>query len=135
VRNHQPGGGNLVIVSGFGNYNGGVRFLFCAVARVVISIYDIQRCSPPLTSSRDSPPPRSAVAGHATVPIHYESRVANLGLNQSELSKIDEEFEAITEGEELTRDQNLKTKWAALERQLQCRAHKGYRVGAIHARP
>jgi type I restriction enzyme, R subunit len=64
-----------------------------------ISIYDIQR----------------AVADKATVPIYYESRVAKLGLNQSELPKIDEEFEAITEGEELTRKEKLKTKWAALE--------------------
>ncbi|MDQ3413480.1 MAG: hypothetical protein M3480_00655 [Verrucomicrobiota bacterium] len=29
------------------------------------------------------------------MPIYYESRVAKLGLNQSELPKIDEEFEAI----------------------------------------
>jgi type I restriction enzyme R subunit len=64
-----------------------------------ISIYDIQR----------------AVTDKATVPIYYESRVAKLGLNQSELPKIDEEFEAITEGEELTRKEKLKTKWAALE--------------------
>jgi type I restriction enzyme, R subunit len=55
------------------------------------------------------------VADKATVPIYYESRVAKLGLNQSELPKIDEEFEAITEGEELTRKEKLKTKWAALE--------------------
>ena len=39
------------------------------------------------------------MADKATVPIYYESRVAKLGLNQSELPKIDEEFEAITEGE------------------------------------
>src|SRR5450631_4220091 len=64
-----------------------------------ISIYDIQR----------------AVADKATVPIYYESRIAKLGLNESELPKIDEEFEAITEGEELTRKEKLKTKWAALE--------------------
>ena len=64
-----------------------------------ISIYDIQR----------------AVADRATVPIYYESRVAKLGLNQAELPKIDEEFEEITEGEELTRKEKLKTKWAALE--------------------
>ena len=43
------------------------------------------------------------------------SRVARMGLNQSELPKIDEEFEAITEGEELTRKEKLKTKWTALE--------------------
>ena len=64
-----------------------------------ISIYDIQR----------------AVADKATVPIYYESRVAKLELNASELPKIDEEFEEITEGEELTRKEKLKTKWAALE--------------------
>ncbi len=64
-----------------------------------ISIYDIQR----------------AVADKATVPIYYESRMAKLGLNASELPKIDAEFEAITEGEELTSKEKLKTKWAALE--------------------
>jgi len=64
-----------------------------------ISIYDIQR----------------AVADKATVPIYYESRVAKLALNASELPKIDKEFEEITEGEELTRKEKLKTKWAALE--------------------
>src|SRR5437868_6072253 len=64
-----------------------------------ISIYDIQR----------------AVADKATVPIYYESRVAKLGLNASDLPKIDKEFEEITEGEELTRKEKLKTKWAALE--------------------
>ncbi len=41
------------------------------------------------------------------MPIYYESRVAKLGLNQSELPKIDEEFEAINEGEELTRCRNI----------------------------
>ena len=41
--------------------------------------------------------------------------VAKLGLNASAQSKIDKEFEAITEGEELTRKEKLKTKWAALE--------------------
>ncbi len=35
------------------------------------------------------------MADKATVPIYYESRVAKLGLNQSELPKIDEECEAI----------------------------------------
>jgi len=64
-----------------------------------ISIYDIQR----------------AVADQATVPIYYESRIAKLGLNASELPKIDEEFDEITEGEELTKKEKLKTKWAALE--------------------
>ena len=64
-----------------------------------ISIYDIQR----------------AVADKATVPIYYESRIAKLGLNAAEMPKLDEEFEEITEGEEQTKKEKLKTKWAALE--------------------
>lgn len=64
-----------------------------------ISIYDIQR----------------AVADKATVPIYYESRIAKLGLNAAELPKLDDEFEEITEGEEPSRREKLKSKWAALE--------------------
>ena len=64
-----------------------------------ISIYDIQR----------------AVADKATVPIYYESRISKLSLNAVELPKLDAEFEEITEGEELTKKEKLKTKWAALE--------------------
>ncbi|MBP9603179.1 MAG: type I restriction endonuclease subunit R, partial [Chromatiaceae bacterium] len=64
-----------------------------------ISIYDIQR----------------AVADQATVPIYYESRISKLALNAAELPSLDAEFEDITEGEELTRKEKLKTKWAALE--------------------
>ncbi len=64
-----------------------------------ISVYDIQR----------------AVADKATVPIYYESRIAKLALNAAELPRIDAEFEEITEGEEQTSKEKLKTKWAALE--------------------
>ena len=64
-----------------------------------ISVYDIQR----------------AVADKATVPIYYESRIAKLALNDSELPQLDDEFEEITEGEEQERKEKLKTKWAALE--------------------
>jgi type I restriction enzyme R subunit len=64
-----------------------------------ISIYDIQR----------------AVADKATVPIYYESRISKLALNSAELPRLDAEFEEITEGEELTKKEKLKTKWAALE--------------------
>ena len=64
-----------------------------------ISIYDIQR----------------AVADKATVPIYYESRIAKLSLNAAALPRIDQEFEEITEGEELTKKEKLKSKWAALE--------------------
>jgi type I restriction enzyme, R subunit len=70
-----------------------------AVFGEYISIYDIQR----------------AVADQATVPIYYESRIAKLSLNAAELPKLDEEFEEITEGEEQTTKEKLKTKWAALE--------------------
>ncbi len=64
-----------------------------------ISIYDIQR----------------AVQDGATVPIYYESRLAKLELNEAERPRLDEEFEEITEGEEETHKEKLKSKWAALE--------------------
>ena len=56
-----------------------------------------------------------AVADEATKPIYYESRIAKLALNAAELPTLDAEFEEITEGEELTKKEQLKTKWAALE--------------------
>jgi type I restriction enzyme R subunit len=64
-----------------------------------VSIYDIQR----------------AVADKATVPIYYESRIAKLSLNAAALPKLDAEFDEITEAEEETKKEKLKTKWAALE--------------------
>ena len=64
-----------------------------------ISIYDIQR----------------AVEDRATVPIYYESRLAELTLDESEKPKIDAGFEEVTEGEEISRKERLKTKWAQLE--------------------
>lgn len=70
-----------------------------AVFGEYISIYDIQR----------------AVADKATVPIYYESRIAKLALNAAQLPKLDEGFEEITEGEEQSSRERLKTKWAALE--------------------
>ena len=51
-----------------------------------------------------------AVADKATVPIYYESRIAKLGLNAAALPKIDKEFEDITEGEEQTKKEKLKSK-------------------------
>jgi type I restriction enzyme R subunit len=56
-----------------------------------------------------------AVEDGATVPIYYESRLARLELREDELPLIDPEFEEITEGEEDSGKQRLKTKWAALE--------------------
>jgi type I restriction enzyme R subunit len=65
-----------------------------------ISIYDIQR----------------AVEDGATVPIFYESRLAKIELDPEERPRLDPEFEEVTEGEELSRKEQLKTKWAALEK-------------------
>lgn len=49
------------------------------------------------------------------MPIYYESRIAKLALNAAELPRLDAEFEEITEGEEQTSKEKLKTKWGALE--------------------
>jgi len=70
-----------------------------AVFGNTISTYDIQQ----------------AVRDKATVPIYYESRIANLDLPESLLPQIDEELEEVTEGEEVERVERLKTKWAQLE--------------------
>ena len=64
-----------------------------------ISIYDIRR----------------AVEDKATVPIYYESRLAKLELDPDERPRLDEEFEEVTEGEEVEKKEKLKSKWAALE--------------------
>ena len=64
-----------------------------------ISVYDIRR----------------AVEDRATVPIHYESRLAALVLDERERPKIDPGFEEATEGEEVARKERLKTRWAQLE--------------------
>ncbi len=58
-----------------------------------IDIYDIQR----------------AVEDEATVKIYYETRLAKLDLKPSELPKIDFEFEEITEEEEFTTKEKLKS--------------------------
>ncbi len=64
-----------------------------------IDIYDISR----------------AVEDGATVRIYYEGRLAKIELTEKERPKIDQEFEEVTEGEEQTAKEKLKTKWAALE--------------------
>ena len=64
-----------------------------------ISVYDIQR----------------AVQDKATVPIYYESRLIPLNIKEREKAKIDQDFEEVTEGEEVDRKEKLKSKWAALE--------------------
>ncbi|MFN8049799.1 MAG: DEAD/DEAH box helicase family protein, partial [Ancrocorticia sp.] len=64
-----------------------------------VSVYDIQR----------------AVEDRATVPIFYASRLARLKLDEAKKPKLDAEFDAVTEREETTQKEKLKTKWAALE--------------------
>jgi type I restriction enzyme R subunit len=70
-----------------------------AVFGEYIDVYDIQR----------------AVEDEATVKIYYESRLAKLDLDQDQKPHLDQEFEEITENEEETRRERLKSKWAALE--------------------
>jgi type I restriction enzyme R subunit len=70
-----------------------------AVFGEYISVYDIQR----------------AVADKATVPIYFEGRLAKLELAESERPTIDPEFEEATEGEEIERKEQLRTRWARLE--------------------
>lgn len=56
-----------------------------------------------------------AVDDGATVRIYYESRLARIELSDARLERIDPEFERITEAEEESEKQKLKTRWAALE--------------------
>jgi type I restriction enzyme R subunit len=64
-----------------------------------IDIYDIQR----------------AVEDGATVPIYYELRLAKLELKPEERPKIDPAFEEVTEQEEPSTKEKLKSKWARME--------------------
>ena len=51
----------------------------------------------------------------ATVPIHYEARLAKIDLPEAEKPRVDVEFEEVTEGEEESDKQKLKSTWARLE--------------------
>lgn len=64
-----------------------------------IDIYDVQR----------------AVEDQATVPIYYEARLAKIQLDEALKPKLDNEFEEVTEDEEYSRREKLKSKWARLE--------------------
>jgi len=64
-----------------------------------IDIYDIEQ----------------AVEDGATVRIYYESRLAKLELDPGEKPKIDPDFEEVTEGEEVSKKEKLKSRWARLE--------------------
>ena len=52
----------------------------------------------------------------ATVAIYYESRLAKLGLNDAELSHLDDEVDELAEDEEEGAQAKLKSRWAALEK-------------------
>ncbi len=56
-----------------------------------------------------------SIADEATVKIYYESRLAKVHLKPDEREKLDEEVEAITEGEESTASEKAKAKWTQLE--------------------
>lgn len=64
-----------------------------------VDIYDIQQ----------------AVDDKATVPIFYESRLAKVHFADDEKVSIDEQFEELTEGEELSNRQQMRAKWTRLE--------------------
>jgi type I restriction enzyme R subunit len=64
-----------------------------------VDIYDIQQ----------------AVNDKATVPIFYESRLAKVHFAEDEKVTIDEQFEELTEGEELSNRQQMRAKWSRLE--------------------
>lgn len=70
-----------------------------AVFGEYVDIYDISR----------------AVEDKATVPIYYEARLAKIDLLKEMTPKIDADFEELTEGEEVARQEKLKSKWAKLE--------------------
>ncbi|RXG13256.1 type I restriction endonuclease subunit R [Leeuwenhoekiella aestuarii] len=66
-----------------------------------ISIYDIQ----------------DAVDDGATVPIYYESRLARLDINRSQIDELSDEVEEVIESEEdLALRESTKSKWATLEK-------------------
>ena len=70
-----------------------------AVFGEYIDIYDIQQ----------------AVEDGSTVSIYYEGRLAKVNFDGAERSWVDEQFEEVTEGEELSNRQKFKAKWARLE--------------------
>ena len=56
-----------------------------------------------------------SVEDHATVPLSYEARLAKIVLPEEKKPVADESFEEVTEGEEESSKQKLKSRWAKLE--------------------
>jgi len=66
-----------------------------------VSVYDIQ----------------DAVDDGATVPIYYESRLAKLDINQSDIEALNDEVDEVIEGEEdIASREQTKSSWATLEK-------------------
>lgn len=70
-----------------------------AVFGEYIDVYDIQQ----------------AVEDGATVRIFYENRLAKINLREEDKPRVDTEFEELTESEEQSDRQKLKSRWARLE--------------------
>lgn len=70
-----------------------------AVFGEYVDIYDVQR----------------AVEDKATVPIYYESRLIDLGMDESTKLWLDREVDDLLEGEELSRQDTLKAEYAQKE--------------------
>lgn len=71
-----------------------------AVFGEYVSVYDIQ----------------DAVEDKATVKIYYESRLAKLDINQTELAQLNQDVEEVIEDEEQRDKEAAKSHWAALAR-------------------
>ncbi|WP_409521192.1 type I restriction endonuclease subunit R [Methylomonas sp. MO1] len=72
-----------------------------AVFGEYVSIYDIQ----------------DAVDDGATVPIYYESRLAKLDINSTDIEALNADVDEVIEDEEdIASRENTKSKWAALEK-------------------
>ena len=57
-----------------------------------------------------------SVEDGSTVRIYYESRLAKIELKPEARPYLDEEFEEVTEGEEIESKEYLKIKWSRLEK-------------------
>lgn len=58
---------------------------------------------------------KQAVEDKATVPIYYESRMIDLGMDAEAREWLDTEMDALLEGEDLDRQQRLQAEWAQKE--------------------
>ena len=71
-----------------------------AVFGEYVDIYDISR----------------AVEDRATVPIHYESRLARVELDQEKLPEIDEKIDELFDDESIADQERTKASWTSVER-------------------